>query len=196
MERLDVTFANRYLAALDSFEHGAKPSQCWLVAFQAAGTQQLIILQHLLAGMNAHINFDLGIAAQEVTPGERLESLRHDFDQINTILGGMIAKVRSDLEEVSPWIKLLDRWDPKGQSRLINFSLDKARSSAWLTANIVNLTPADQLGRKLHILDNGVAILGSLIARPQDLLFKLALRVIRLRESDDVRHVIDVLSQV
>jgi len=52
------------------------------------------------------------------------------------------------------------------------------------------------LSRKLRILDDGVAILGSLIARPKDLLFKLALRAIRLRESNDVRHVIDVLSQV
>lgn len=196
MERLDVTFANRYLAALESFRRGEKPSQCWLVAFEIASTSRPIILQHLLAGMNAHINFDLGIAAQAVASGEQLDALRHDFDQINNILGGMIAKVRSDVEEVSPWIKFLDRWDPRGQSRLISFSLDKARASAWLTASLVNITPANHLARKLRILDDGVAILGSLIARPRDLLFKLALRVIRIRESDDVPHVIDVLSQV
>jgi hypothetical protein len=196
MERLDVIFANRYLAALEAFQLGEKPSHCWLVAFETSGSWSPIILQHLLAGMNAHINFDLGIAAQAVAPAEQLESLRHDFDQINNVLGAMIAKVRSDVEEVSPWIRFLDRWDPKGQSRFISFSLDKARSSSWLTATIVNITPADHLSRKLRILDDGVAVLGSLIARPQDLLFRLALRAIRLRESSDVRHVIDVLSQV
>jgi hypothetical protein len=52
--------------------------------------------------MNAHINFDLGIAAQAVAPGNALPSLEHDFNQINNILGSMINKVRSDIGEVSP----------------------------------------------------------------------------------------------
>ena len=51
---------------------------------------------------------------------------------INALLGGMIIKVRSDIEEVSPWIKLLDRYASQSEDRLINFSLGKARASAWL----------------------------------------------------------------
>jgi len=196
MERLDVTFANRYLAALETFSHQGRPSKCWRIAFETATSDRPIILQHLLAGMNAHINFDLGIAAQATASGEQLESLRHDFDQINNILGSMIAKVRSDVEEVSPKIKVLTRFDQSGQSKLIGFSLDRARASAWLTASIVNITPAKHLPRKLSILDDGVAILGSLIAQPMDLVLQLALRDIRKQESNDVRHVIDVLSQV
>src|SRR5687768_12658552 len=82
MERLDVTFANRYLAALDSFRCGQQSSKCWRTAFDTAATWPPIVLQHLLLGMNAHINFDLGIAAQEVAPGQALPSLRKDFDQI------------------------------------------------------------------------------------------------------------------
>src|SRR5262245_19008943 len=63
MEKLDVTFASRYLAALDSFRRGQPWSKCWLVCFRLAPGWRPIILQQLLAGMNAHINFDLGIAA-------------------------------------------------------------------------------------------------------------------------------------
>src|SRR5205814_2559328 len=66
MEKLDVTFANGYLAALDSFREHRPLRKCWLVSFQMAGNWPPIILQHLLTGMNAHINFDLGIAAQAV----------------------------------------------------------------------------------------------------------------------------------
>ena len=110
MEKLDVTFANRYLAALGSFRRGEPLSKCWLTSFQIAATWPPIILQHLLTGMNAHVNFDLGIAAQAVAPGSQLASLENDFNQINNILGSMIIKVRSDIEEVSPWIKLLDRY--------------------------------------------------------------------------------------
>ncbi len=195
MEKLDVTFANRYLAAVGSFRRGEPLSKCYLVSFQLADRWPPIILQHLLSSMNAHINFDLGIAAQAVAPGSELASLEHDFNVINGILGGMIAKVRSDVEEVSPWIKLLDRIDPSGENALIKFSMDKARASAWLVANIVNSTPPDQLERKLSILDDGVAILGSLIGNPREWLLSLGLHVIRLRESSDVPHVIDVLNQ-
>ncbi len=128
MEKLDVTFANGYLAALDAFRNGKPLRKCWLVAFQMAAKWPPIILQHLLTGMNAHINFDLGIAAQAVAPGAELASLAHDFNQINAILGAMVAKVRSDVEEVSPWINFLDRIAPSAENQFINFSLDKARA--------------------------------------------------------------------
>jgi hypothetical protein len=196
MEKLDVTFANRYLAALGSLRRGEPLSKCWLIAFHAAGTWPPIILQHLLIGMNAHINFDLGIAAQTVAPGPQLASLENDFNQINNILGSMIIKVRSDIEEVSPWIKLLDRYASQTEGRLINFSLGKARASAWLVAQMVNSTPADRLARELSILDDGVAMLGSLIGSPKEWLISLGLHVIRVRESNDVPHIIDVLSQM
>jgi hypothetical protein len=39
---------------------------------------------------------------------------------------------------------------------LIEFSLSKARTSAWLVANMINSTPVDKLGRELEILDEGV----------------------------------------
>lgn len=196
MEKLDVAFANRYLAALASFQRGEQLSKCWLVSFQTAERWSPIILQHLLMGSNAHINFDLGIAAQAVAPGSELPSLQPDFNLINDILGGMIVKVRSDIEEVSPWIKLLDRYSSQTEDRLINFSYGKARASAWLVANMINSTPTAQLGRELEILDDGVAAFGSLVAHPKEWLISLGLRVIRLRESNDIPHVIDVLSRV
>jgi hypothetical protein len=196
MEKLDVTFANRYLAALASFQRGEPLSKCWLVSFQAAQRWSPIILQHLLLGSNAHINFDLGIAAQAVAPGSELPSLQPDFNLINDILGGMIKRVRSNVEEVSPWIKLLDRYSSQTEDQLINFSYGKARASAWLVANIINSTPTAQLGRELEVLDKGVAAFGGLVAHPKEWLLSLGLRVIRLRESNDVPHVIDVLSRV
>jgi hypothetical protein len=196
MEKLDVTFASRYLTAFESFRRGDPLSKCWLASFHIAATWSPIILQHLLTGMNAHINFDLGIAAQSVAPGAELASLKNDFNQINAILGGMVARVRTDIEGVSPWINLLDHVAPAAEDRFINFSLDKARASAWLVANIVNSTPADQLARKLSILDDGVAVLGSLIGSPKEWLISLGLHVIRVRESSDVPHVIDALSKM
>ena len=196
MERLDVAFANRYLAALESFRQSQPLSNCWRVAFQTNSNYWPLIIQQLLIGTNAHINFDLGIAAAGIAPGAELPSLRGDFDRINNILGSMIAKVRTDVEELSPWIKFLDQIAPTAEDTIINFSLDKARASAWLVATMINSTPPEQLGTRLSILDAGVAMLGTLIASPKGWLVNLGLHAIRVRESNDVPHIIDVLSQV
>ena len=196
MERLDVVFAGRYLTALESFKQNEPTSKCWRVAFQTASKYWPLIIQHLLIGTNSHINFDLGIAAAQIAPGAQLPALRQDFDRINDILGGMILKVRTDVEELSPWIRFLDQLAPMTEDRIINFSLNKARASAWLVATMVNSTPPEKLGTKLSILDDGVAMLGSLIGSPEGWLINLGLRGIRLRESNDVPHIIDVLSQM
>jgi len=81
--------------------------------------------------MNAHINFDLGIAAAEVCPGDELSSLQHDYDEINNILAALVGQVESEINEVSPWINFLDHIDPKADMAIVNFSMDKARACAW-----------------------------------------------------------------
>jgi len=63
MERLDVVFANRYLDAWEARKAGQPVTQAWAAVFETAGQGRKLLLQHLLLGMNAHINLDLGIAA-------------------------------------------------------------------------------------------------------------------------------------
>ncbi len=76
MERLDVIFAQRYLDAYADFSNKGQCSDSWQVAFKAIQQRDCIILQHLLLGINAHINLDLGIAASETVGGESLSPLR------------------------------------------------------------------------------------------------------------------------
>src|SRR5690606_26555708 len=61
MEKLDVLFANRYIDAYESLDNNKPITQSWKIAFGAAKTGKLLIMQHLLLGINAHINLDLGI---------------------------------------------------------------------------------------------------------------------------------------
>ena len=59
MERLDVIFASRYFAALNGYFHPQAyppPSHCWRVAFDGVTHPEPIIVQHMLAGVNAHID--------------------------------------------------------------------------------------------------------------------------------------------
>ena len=70
MERLDVIFADRYLEAFEQNQKKIPPTRSWQFAFETCKRWWPIVLQHLLLGMNAHINLDLGIAAARTSPGQ------------------------------------------------------------------------------------------------------------------------------
>jgi Family of unknown function (DUF5995) len=195
MERFDVIFASRYFDAYNGFLAGRPVSRCWMLSFQAASRWPPLILQHLLLGMNAHINMDLGIAAAEVAPGRQLAGLEHDFNVINGILGAMVAKVRSEVERVSPWIRLLDRYGSPAEGVFINFALDKARANAWSVATrLAAMTPQQRIV-ELDVLDSWVTILGNTVLHPVGFLVNAGIGVVRARESNDIRRVLTVLSQ-
>jgi tetrahydromethanopterin S-methyltransferase subunit B len=201
MERLDVVFASRYLDALAAFESGGSGAgtpgsvtASWRTAFDAAATARPIILQHLLVGINAHINLDLGIAAATVAPGEQLASLRRDFDRINEILASLMAGIEDEISSLSPWIKLLRRIGGRDGDELVRFSIEIARTQAWAFAT--ELAPLDQAhwSGPIGARDTVVARLGRAVLHPG--LLSVGLAVIGARESKDVRGNIEVLRGV
>lgn len=194
MAQLDVAFANRYLVALEAYQQGQPTSACWRVAFDAAEAWRPLILQHLLLGMNAHINFDLGIAAAETSPGASLHASQNDFNEINRILAGLIQTVQVQIGSVSPWIWLLDKIGGRTDEKIVEFSLNVARREAWSFAVRLAQTPQAQWPAELARKDNEIAALGRLIQHPGYLL-NAGMLPIRVRESSDVRAVIDVLGQ-
>ena len=70
MEKMDVAFANLYLDAYKAFKNNSSLSKSWAFAFNHAA-EPLTILQHIILGMNAHINLDLGIATANTMSGKR-----------------------------------------------------------------------------------------------------------------------------
>ena len=195
MERLDTIFANRYLAAHQAFISGGTASGCWQLAFTTTANGQLIILQALLVGINAHINFDLGIAAAEICPGEAIAGLHGDFDKINQLLGGLLPKVEATIGRFSPLIGVLDNLGGRSEEEVLNFSLDAARDDAWNHALILAALPQSVWPPALAALDAKVTFLGKLIAEPGGLAGK-AVEIIRLTESLDVPAVIDALDSL
>ena len=134
MERLDVVFANRYLYAWQRLQAGEHPTASWQVAFEAGRSRQTLVLQHLLLGMNAHINLDLGIAAAEVAADCGLPATRKDFLVINGILAMLTADVMASLRRVSPLLSLLGLHATRYNSILVQFSISNARDGAWCFA--------------------------------------------------------------
>lgn len=193
MERLDVLFANRYLEALEQFQTGGTPRQSWQVAFDAAGSWRLLILQHLLLGINAHINLDLGLAAAKTAPGDALPSLKRDFNEINTILAELLDDVQERIGRLSPWLGLLDRVSGRTDEVIINFSLQRAREEAWKVAETMARLPAEQNEAEIGRLDERIARLGRSIKNPGWFL-PIVLFIIRLAEEGDAKKVITALA--
>lgn len=69
MEQLDVVFANFYLDAYYCYKNRNTCAASWQLAFSENEQWPPMILQHLLAGMNAHIGLDLGVATAIVSKG-------------------------------------------------------------------------------------------------------------------------------
>jgi len=188
MERFDVTFAGRYLAALNGYFHPAQypaVSKCWLVAFEGALLPDPIIIQHMIAGVNAHIDLDLGIAAEAVAPGSQLPSLHHDFNTVNAVLASQVATVVQEIDTLSP--VLADIYDVlmKHELDLIAQGLVVVRDSAWAFATLLAKEPSVLHGATIAVHDLKVAELGRLILHPPGFL-SAVVDVIASRESRDI----------
>lgn len=195
MDRFDALFASRYLAAYDAFRTGGTPSKSWQVAFQFTQSGQLIILQDLLVGINAHVNLDLGVAAGENFQGQALQDFHGDFDRINDILAGLIPPVEAVIRQFSPLLGILERIGGKDAIEVLDFSMDAARDDAWLHAVLLSLQPPSVWPLTVQALDRKVAFLGKIIAQPRGLVDK-AIDLIRDTESKDVPAIIDALNSI
>jgi len=193
METLDVVFASRYLDAEKQFQAGGQPTQSWRVAFSAASDSGPLVLQQLLAGMNAHINLDLGIASAEVAPGAQILALRADFFQINQVLADQVSAVENEMGEISPMIHLLEDIDLRTATQIINFNINVARDLAWAFAMWMAVTPSVLWPAAVAAKDAETALFGQSLVHPGPAI-DLLLAPIRLPESDDIRRNIEVLA--
>ena len=194
MARLDVVFANRYLEALYRYRSRQPLSLCWRAAFEATKHRRVVIVQHLLLGMNAHINLDLGIAAAEVCPGDALPSLERDFTAINTVLASLETGIEQEVCSLSPWIDLLDHGDPNAGRVVANFSIARARECAWRAAQRLSVLSGAARDVAIAEIDADVALLAHLVERPVGLIININLVLVRLREVWDIRKIIRTLS--
>ncbi len=185
MERLDVIFASRYIDAYNEYQSGEKPTISWIKAFDLSKKYWPIVLQHLLIGMNAHINLDLGIAAAEVMKGKNIEDLKGDFDKINEVLASLVGDVEKDLSQIWPTLSKILKWTGKFDTFLINFSMELARDGAWNFAVKFANTPEDQKIDLIKTRDQSVADIGKLVINP-GWIVSLVFKIIRLGEKGTV----------
>ena len=196
MCRFVEAFAGRYLAPLQASLEGRPVPRCWAVAFDLARRADKVILQHLLLGINAHVNLDLAVVAAETCPGAEIGSLHDDFMRVNGILGALLPEVRACIGRFSPLLDVIDRVGGADDDEILNFSIRVARDEAWSQAQLLAAT--DDPARRAQLvdsLDRAVAVLGKVVASPGGLL-RRAVDLVAATESDDVVAVMDALGRV
>lgn len=193
MRCLDTIFANRYFAAYYAYRDAQTPSQSWEVSFLASQKRRLIILQHLLLGMNAHISLDLGIAAAEVAEGDMSPSLERDFNRLNNILAGLIDTVQAQVASVSPLLKVGDWLAWRFDELVVSLGINEARDAAWSFAN--ELAPLDANGRIsiISTKDAQVAAMSTIIGSVAWYYMPIVW-LVAISEPRNVRDVIESLS--
>lgn len=186
MEKLDILFANRYLDAYQQFQANQNPTRSWQIAFDHSTSPKLIVLQHLLLGMSAHINLDLGIAAAEAAKDNPL-SAKNDFLSINQILGDLINDTQNRLTRIFRPLGLIDRLLGPIDEKLSIFSINYARDKAWTQTLELSLATPCKREALINERDEAVSTFSNKLVRPPHLAPRLMLVAIRLLEKGDTK---------
>ncbi|MEJ2595217.1 MAG: DUF5995 family protein [bacterium] len=189
MEKMDVAFANLYIKAYRDYKLNKPVSAAWKVSFDA-GRSGISIVQHIMLGMNAHINLDLGQAAAIAAPGNTIHALKNDFMEVNKVLAELTDIMQKKLGSVSPLMFLLDWIGQRSDEKLINFSMVKARDFSWRLAEDLSPLSDQALQDRIALADQRVGKLAGILAKPPGILLGLSTRVLSLFEEKDVAKII------
>jgi len=192
MEQLDIIFAKRYLDAYSAWQRKEEVAESWKIAFEKSDEYWPIVLQHLLLGMNAHINLDLGIAAAEVAKNQNIKDLENDFNKINELLASLVNDVQDRLANIWPLLRKILKMASSVDDFLVDFSMELARDGAWKFATEIAGKTKTELTEPIQKRDLKVANKAQIITKPgftANLIFK----VIRLRERGSVSEKIKKL---
>jgi Family of unknown function (DUF5995) len=174
MARLDVTFANRYITALNGYfypDQYTGISRCWLAVFVGAEVAGDTVVQHMLSGVAAHIGLDLGVATQHVCGSwANLQQFQGDYDQITAVLAQQVQTVLGEIDAES--ILLADLYSLLGKHEiaLIDDGLGGSRTAAWTLSCALAVQPAAQQALTIAAQDTLVAgLVGTLFTPPEPL---------------------------
>lgn len=194
MTLLDIAFATRYLDAWESYSKGKKCTNSWYLAFEAAKNKDLLILQHIFLGMNAHINLDLGISAASIMPYRKINPLKKDFENINSVIASINQNIQDSLNKICFPINLIDKLSNGKDNAVLDFAISKARDTSWATAVISSNTPNFLKESVINIVDYAAAKVASQILNPKLLSPTLA-KELKKCESNDIVKNIEILEK-
>jgi hypothetical protein len=146
-------FAGYYFDALEAYEHESVGAPLvWQVAFDAARREHTHVLQNLILGVNAHINYDLVFALADLlgpewvalSPEQRLARYR-DHCRVNEIIYETINGVQDQVvERHSHAMDLVDKLMGPLDEWLTSSLISDWREQVWENATRLVETPQDE----------------------------------------------------
>jgi hypothetical protein len=174
VSRLLHHFADYYFAALDRFDQNSPDTPAvWRLAFDATRDEDVTTLQHLLLGVNAHINFDLVFALYDqlapewaVLSAEQRAQRHADHELVNRIIGETVDAVQDQvIDRHSPWFdyvdKLLGPVDEWLTSRLISHWREEVWNHAVRYLELT--TPEEREALRQNIEQQAVRLDGDIL---------------------------------
>lgn len=192
MTTFDINFASLYINAYRNYFSKHPVTKCWQVSFDARN-DNITILQHILLGMNAHINLDLAIAASSVMRGKDIAPLEKDFNKVNEVLGSLVDELQGKLGKVSFLMFLLDFLGKEHDENVINFGMLQARGQSWkITTDFWSLS-GDDLIAKQDEVDYTVSCIAQHIRQPKTFIARGIFKLIRRFEEKDLNKILTVM---
>lgn len=174
----DVAWVRRYLVAFgrlyadalaaDLAGDRARVPKAWRLAFDAARAQRGWVIQHLMLGVNAHINHDLALALLEVGLDPERPMRYLDHTAVNAVLERTTPALKAAV--CSQWAPVLERLDEAAgtlDDAATSFSIPKARDHAWAMAVAIDATrgtPGEGMMRRA--LDEQAAVVARVLLAP------------------------------
>lgn len=143
VRRLLEHFADYYFKSLETYgSEPAKAASVWRAAHEATAKEGITPVQLLFLGVNAHINYDLVLALEDLLapewgslhPAQRTD--RHaDYCQVNAIIARTIDAVQdSILSPAMPLMGVVDTMMGRLDELLISSILTRWRDEVWQSA--------------------------------------------------------------
>ncbi|MFC6725414.1 DUF5995 family protein, partial [Halobium palmae] len=135
-----ITFANYYRRAFLAFERGdleAVPDP-WRLAFGTAVRGDGLVVQDAFLGVNAHINYDLALADDDVGIDPNRARKYADHREINDVLAGLVdAQQRALARIYAPGIADIDALCDRFDEAATLYSMTEGREQAWRIAVVL-----------------------------------------------------------
>lgn len=140
VETLLHRFADYYFDALVCYDCGDQGTpQVWHFVHEISQRKKLHVLQNLLLGINAHINYDLVLTVVDMLAPEwpnlteeQRQGRYADHSLVNVIIAETIDKVQDEVvERHDPAMDIIDRVFGRLDERLLSLLITRWRREVW-----------------------------------------------------------------
>jgi Family of unknown function (DUF5995) len=173
VNRLMERFAQYYFVALEEYERDPSSAPAvWHSAHDISHAPHTLALQKLMAGINAHVNYDLVLSLVDLLAPEwdALESEQrtdryNDHCHVNAVIGRTIDVVQDQiLDPVMPVMVLIDELLGPVDEMLVSHLITQWRETVWRDAlQLLETKDASEQARLIHTIEQAALKTASLI---------------------------------